>query len=204
MLKQTFFGVCSHYTSDSGTAEKLWQEIEAGYSKRNRHYHNLLHLESLLKYLIFLRPEIRYWEAMIFALAYHDIVYDAMKSDNEEKSAAYARESLHKLGCPEATIEQVCDLILKTKGHSKSEDPDTNIFLDADLSILGSDPETYRKYSHQIRKEYKFVPDFMYRPGRKKVLENFLKMPAVYKTPFFQELEENAKFNLREELKSLE
>jgi predicted metal-dependent HD superfamily phosphohydrolase len=193
-----------HYTQDTSSSEKLWEEIEASYNKGNRYYHNLRHLESLLLTLIPLRSQIHQWDAMIFALVYHDFVYDPLQSDNEDKSAAVARERLTEFKIPDDLIEKVCSIILKTKGHSISEDPDTNIFLDADLSILGADPETYRNYCEQIRGEYKLVPDFLYNRGRRRVLENFLNLPAVYKTSFFEELEQKARFNLEEELKMLE
>jgi predicted metal-dependent HD superfamily phosphohydrolase len=40
--------------------------------------------------------------------------------------------------------------------------------LDADLSILGKDLDTYLAYTKMIRKEYSIYPDFLYKPGRKK------------------------------------
>jgi predicted metal-dependent HD superfamily phosphohydrolase len=204
MLKETFLQACLHYTPDTIRSEKLWVEIEKSYSKRSRYYHNLQHLEALLGYLNALQCEIQHWNTIIFALVYHDIIYHPLQTDNEDKSAALARERLTELKTPPDIIEKVSNIILKTKGHSKSQDGDTNIFLDADLSILGADPEIYRNYCDQIRREYKLIPDFLYKQGRKRILQNILKMPAVYKTSFFADLEQKARFNLQEELKILE
>jgi predicted metal-dependent HD superfamily phosphohydrolase len=55
-----------------------------------------------------------------------------------------------------------------------------------------------------IRKEYNFYPDFMYKPGRQKVLQHFIQMPRIYKTDYFHDrYEEKARDNLHVELKEL-
>jgi predicted metal-dependent HD superfamily phosphohydrolase len=100
---------------------------------------------------------------------------------------------------PEAT--RCSQLILATKDHAVSPDPDFIFFTDADLSILGKDNDVYTNYCQQIRKEYKYYPDIIYKPGRQKVLNHFLGMKHIYKTPYFQDLyEEKARKNLEKEL----
>ncbi|MDX2245424.1 MAG: hypothetical protein SF052_01505 [Bacteroidia bacterium] len=84
-----------------------------------------------------------------------------------------------------------------------SPDNDTNLFTDADLSILGQKREIYHAYSTNVRKEYAIYPDILYNPGRKKVLQHFLAMEQIFKTPHFQEkYEAQARANLEEELMS--
>lgn len=75
--------------------------------------------------------------------------------------------------------------IMATKGHQLSADPDTNFFTDADLAILGQDEATYLNYRSAIRKEYRVYPDFLYKPGRRKVLPYFLGLPRIFKTEYF-------------------
>ena len=94
MLEKVFTGLAKQYTSDDELVNKLWNEISTAYSKRNRHYHTLQHLENLLICLTDVRPQIRNWKAVLFALFYHDIVYYVLKKDNEEKSAALAAKRL--------------------------------------------------------------------------------------------------------------
>lgn len=94
-------------------------------------------------------------------------------------------------------------LILATKKHEPA-DYETNLFTDADLSILGSDPGTYNRYLKNIRKEYAMYPDILYDPGRKKVLLHFLNMDQIFKTKEFSgQLEAQARKNLEAELKML-
>jgi predicted metal-dependent HD superfamily phosphohydrolase len=57
--------------------------------------------------------------------------------------------------------------------------------VDADLSILSQDPATYLIFTINVRKEYSVYPDFVYKTGRKNVLNHFLRMNQIYKTDFF-------------------
>lgn len=83
-------------------------------------------------------------------------------------------------------------------------DADTNFLLDIDLSILGKSPEVYKKYTEDIRKEYKIYPDFMYGKGRTKVLKSILELEAIFKTDFFKKAyEKQARENLTAELSQL-
>lgn len=183
--------------------EELLAEIHKQYSKSNRHYHNLAHLENLYENLLAVSNKINDWQIIIFSIAYHDIIYNTLKQDNEEKSAQLARSRLTKIGLPAAKIEACCSQILATKGHSISADSDTNYFTDADLAILGTSEANYNQYKIAIRKEYKIYPDLVYNPGRKKVLEHFLSMSRIYKTDYFFERCENAaRVNIQQELKS--
>jgi len=76
--------------------------------------------------------------------------------------------------------------------------------LDADLAILGKDWKDYENYIHQIRKEYSIYPDFLYNPGRKKVLIHFLEFDEIFKTNHFKEKYENiARENIQREISML-
>lgn len=76
--------------------------------------------------------------------------------------------------------------------------------IDFDLAILGSPIARYNLYSELIRKEYRKVPTFLYKKGRKKMLKHFLEKPFIYSTSTFKILyEKQAKKNLQAELNSL-
>ena len=99
---------------------------------------------------------------------------------------------------------QIYNQILATKSHDNSDCNDTNLFTDADLSILGSDWDSYLIYLNQIRQEYKLYPDLIYKPGRKQVLQHFIEKQRLFKTDYFHKKFENqAKSNLEKELKLL-
>ncbi len=181
--------------------ESLWREIENKHSKKGRYYHNLKHLEHLYQNLISIKDYITDWDIILFALFYHDYVYNILKQDNEQQSAIKAEAILTRLAIDKDRIELCKEIIAATKGHTISNNIDVNHFTDADLSILGSDSENYKAYFKNIRKEYKYYPDFMYNKGRIKVLTHFLSMSKIFKTVFFnQKFESKARKNLQDEI----
>jgi predicted metal-dependent HD superfamily phosphohydrolase len=61
----------------------------------------------------------------------------------------------------------VQQLILATADHHHVEgDPDSDLLVDADLSILGSSLQKYVEYAHAVRREYAHLDDKEYTKGR--------------------------------------
>lgn len=204
VLKETFLELLTNYTDNHALANEIWAEIEKNYSSKERHYHTLQHLENLFEQLIEIKGEIQNWNTVLFTLYYHDIVYSSVKSDNEEKIAKIAEKRMKQISVSIETIELCKKQILATKSHVKSIESDTNYFTDTDLSVLGQPWETYSLYYRKVRKEYSIYPDFVYNPGRKKVLNHFLDMERIFKTDFFyNKFEIQAKQNLQKEIELL-
>ena len=204
MFEKIFKAELINLNAEKSLIDKLWSELNSNYSKSNRHYHNLDHLDNVIEQLLPIRNKIENWQILIFSVAYHDIIYNSLKKDNEEKSAALADERLTQLNFPSPLKEKCKQQIIATKHHQFNEDADTNYFTDADLSILGADSDAYTTYTKQIRKEYVYFPDLLYKPGRRKVLEHFLEMKNIFKTKYFQDkFEARAKINISRELKTL-
>ncbi|SHE58594.1 HD domain-containing protein [Pedobacter caeni] len=204
MLKETFIKLLEPYTDQTALINELWNEIEVCHSHAKRHYHTLTHLENLLQQLIPVQDHIKNWNVVLFTLCYHDIVYNPLKDDNEEKSAELAEARLSAIGVPASFIHQCKLQILATKKHLPAPDQDTNYFTDADLSVLGQEWDSYSNYYKGVRKEYSIYPDLIYKPGRKKVLRHFLNMNRIFKTEYFySKFETTAKLNLQRELETL-
>ncbi len=202
VIREEFFTILRPGCS-ADRCESLWNEVEKRYSGRGRHYHTLTHLDHLVKVLLPHKEKFTSWMAVIIAVAYHDAVYNVLKKNNEERSAAMAVKRMKEISLAPDVVQQVERFILATKSHH-SVDAQTDLFTDADLSVLGAEPKVYELYAQQIRKEYFIYPDLMYYPGRKKVLEHFLHMPTMFKTSaFFDRYEAQARINLQWELLSL-
>lgn len=204
MIEDLFREIAARYVPDTGEVNALWAEIRKAYTARGRHYHTLSHLEALAGLLQGVREHISHWDTVVLAICYHDIVYSARRQDNEARSAVIAGKRLTAFQYP-ADETALCErLILATKGHSTDPDGDVNYFTDADLSVLGAAPDVYAAYARSIRKEYSVYPDFLYNPGRKKVLAHFLSMPRIFKTDiFYGRYEITARENLRREMETL-
>lgn len=201
LLKETFIALLQQYTTDTNLINTYWKEIENGYSNKDRHYHTLAHLENMLKELVEVKTEISNWNTVLFSLYYHDIIYNALKNTNEEQSAELAQKRLRAILIPTPIVENCYQQIIATQKHTLSQDNDSNFFIDTDLSIFGKDWFFYDQYIQRVRKEYGIYPDFVYKPGRKKVLNHFLAMDRIFKTNyFFDKYESKARQNLLKEI----
>jgi len=200
-LKEVYFGLLSNYTNSSALRNEFWNRIVDNHTCHKRFYHTLEHLHNLLPQLQQVKSEIRDWNSVLFALYYHDIIYNATKSNNEAKSADFALEEMLKLNVDNQTVVNCKAIILATKKHERSHLEDINYFTDADLSILGADWKTYENYTQNVRKEYAMYPKVFYSMGRKKVLKHFLDMTIIFKTNYFSHrYEQQARINLNREL----
>jgi predicted metal-dependent HD superfamily phosphohydrolase len=197
----------------SAVTDAAWQKLQQAYLEPGRHYHNLNHICALLNWAEQYQAQLQQYDAVRFAVWYHDAVYHTRQQDNEERSAELAAQELQRLNVPPATIHAVEALIRATKTHqvaapadgqTAGRPDDTRWFLDFDLAILGSRPAIYRAYSQAIRREYGWVPSLLYRRGRRQVLEGFLKREQLFFTEEMRnQLEAQARTNLGEELTQL-
>ncbi len=205
-LKDKWFALASKYSFSEILATELWNELIKNYSHKSRHYHNLSHIDNMINQAEIIQDSIANYDAFLLAIWYHDIIYKSSKNDNEEKSANFCKNKLKSLKVDEKTIENVQELILSTKKHQiiLSNNNDNAYFLDIDLSILGSDWNTYLEYIQNIRKEYAIFPNFIYNKGRKKILNNFLERDTLYFTKDYKnEYEKQARENLKKEIELL-
>ena len=199
MLKELFLETLSKYSDDAEYALECWEEIEKQYSHKSRHYHSLDHIKFMLLEADKVKDKIEDYDAFIFSIYYHDIIYKASKSDNEHQSALVCEKRLSKTNFP--LVEKCMCQIEESKAHLFSDDADTNYFLDIDLGVLGQSWDVYEKYAKNVRKEYKIYPNIVYNKGRKQVLQHFLDLKTIYKTSHYQELfETQARENLKREM----
>ncbi len=204
-IRDIFYSLIRKFTDKEDFVLALWNEIFKYYNSPKRYYHNLNHIYELLIYFADYKDNIINAENLLFAIFYHDIIYDVLRKDNEEKSALLAVKRMGELKIPKRNIDLCYNYILATKNHHVHRlDNDLAYFLDFDMAILGKSSEEYLKYTYQIRKEYTVFPDFMYRKGRKNVLESFLEKERIFISDTFYSLfEQQARENIYNELTSL-
>ncbi|AFZ02334.1 hypothetical protein [Calothrix sp. PCC 6303] len=187
---------------DSKLIQSSFLAITQAYDSPQRYYHNLEHICQMLGTIAQLQGYAINFPAVQLAAWLHDVIYDTQGSDNEEKSAIFAKELLTNLNVDGETIKTVEKLILVTKQHKCDDgDVDSQILLDADLMILAADEKGYQKYAKSIRQEYDWVATTDYVKGRKQVLQKFLLRPRIYKTPqIFTVCEQVARHNIQTEI----
>lgn len=184
--------------TESRYSSSLYHLLVAAYGESHRRYHTSEHIEYCLKQLDLLNEEERVGPEVEAAIWFHDAVYDTHGVENEEKSARWGAEALVAGGIDERVAARVADLILETRHKGLAVDEDARIVVDVDLSILGSDENTFDRYEKLIREEYAWVPEEEYRVRRAAFLAGLLQRPVLFQTDFFRRrLEERARKNLK-------
>lgn len=193
----------SRYTQDAELVDELWYEIEKSYTKKSRRYHNLNHLLSMFELVSEVIHKLKSPDVVYFAIFYHDIVYNVIFQDNEERSSIIAKKNLKRIGLNDYSIQKCVDMIVSTKYHKLSNDSDTNYLLDIDMSILGYSRDKYLEYVENVRKEYSVYPNLVYNIGRSKALNGFLSSNIFHTKEFSEKYEESAKTNIQYEVDSI-
>lgn len=205
-LKNAWQELATKYQPNSSVVDEIFNKIATHYQEQTRAYHCLGHIKLLLEMAEEIKEHIDNYDIVRFAIWFHDLIYNTHKSDNEDQSANIARECLAQLNIPGAIREQVAYFIIATKTHTIEEQDtkDLKLFLDLDLSILGADPEIYHSYAEGVRKEYNWVPGFLYSINRKKILKKFLSRSTLYfSAEMAAKFEAQARKNVADELAKL-
>lgn len=176
----------------------------ARYCEPSRAYHTVRHLDECFAQFDEAAGLATCAGEVEVALWYHDVIYDTRSSRSEKRSASLAAEALRTAGVAAEVRRRVADLILMTRHDVQPATQDARLIVDVDLWILGSPPARFDEYEDQVRQEYAWAPDPIFRRVRAKVLGGFLARPSIYATKFFRDrLEAGARSNLDRSLARL-
>ena len=173
----------------------LLLDLTRRYCEPQRHYHTLEHIANML----FRGRELELSEEQIYAIWYHDAIYNPRSDTNEEDSAALATDALLSIGWDEARTERVARMVLDTKMHEPTV-PGSAEVIDLDLSSLASDWPTYRRNGDNIRREYHWVAEDKYAAGTREFLTTLLAREQIFTTEWGAQFEAKAKENMRRAL----
>ena len=168
-------------------APDVLASLLARWAEPHRRYHTLQHLRECLELFARDRALTEHPGEVAIALWFHDAVYDTSRHDNEAASAQWARRVLVEAGAVAAVADRVHALIMATRHSEVPRTPDAKLLVDIDLAILGAEPLRFAEYERQIRDEYGFVPEAVFRDKRAVILRGFLERPALFATPAYAE-----------------
>jgi predicted metal-dependent HD superfamily phosphohydrolase len=187
-----------------GSGASIFAQLAAGYAEPGRAYHTAEHIRDCLAELDLSRDLAQYPDQVEAALWFHDAVYRPGASDNEDQSAELARTALSMGAVPHEVADRTAALVLATRHAGVPNSPDEQLICDIDLSILGREPGIFDAFERQIRREYAWVPEPMYRRERLAVLSGFLRRRSIYQTDQFrQRYEASARANLERLIEKL-
>jgi len=117
-------------------ANQILVELTRRYTEPHRHYHNIEHIA----YALDLGRELPLSDEQILGLWFHDAVFDVHSSTNEEDSARLADELLGAGGYPRASIEIVRQIVLDTKHHEPTIEPEYVVEVRGWIRIVNANP----------------------------------------------------------------
>jgi len=192
----------------SALPPSLLAELKRRHGEPQRAYHDWTHIEALLRHLEDAGQNIVNVQTVLYAILFHDAIYDPKAADNEQQSAALFVSHDTPLSQEDRHVTQ--RIIEATDGHLLPTDlngsalSDCAHFLDMDLGILGASEERFDLYEEQIRFEYSHVAPEDYREGRAKVLRHFADRGDLYFTDWGRaRFEDKARRNLERSLAKL-
>lgn len=204
-LEQWFDAWSRFSVEPNDTLRNTFDTLIARYSEPQRHYHTVRHLDDCLTAFREIRDQADNPQAVEIALWFHDAVYDTKATNNEQRSADLARTAILNGGLDSGDADRVHRLVMVTTHSTSPDGRDEQVIVDVDLSILGAGTARFDEYEHQVRQEYSWVPDVVYRHKRGEVLKRLLERNRIFHTKAFHDrLEGQARENIQRSLRALQ
>lgn len=185
----------------SARLEQLFTDLLSRYAEPHRFYHTRRHLAECFEKWADLREQAERPAEVELAIWFHDAIYDTHSNSNEERSAELARDIALAQNMDPISASRIYDLIMNTRHTRAPVEGDARLIVDTDLAILGAGTERFMEYEQQIRQEYAWVPEEVFRVRRANVLREFLERKHIYSTELFRSrYEQKARENIQRSL----
>jgi len=143
----------------------MWNESQ-------RSYHTQNHLIELIDQINENKKRLseKQYEKLMLCALFHDIVYDPMRGDNEEKSAQFFINCCVEKNNPD--VLDIKQMILDTKTHESNSEL-SELFNYFDMKVVEGDFEKLLEWESGIYQEFQDYGD-LYKTGRLHFLESLL------------------------------
>ena len=159
---------------DKGGIKVDYSILLSMWNESHRSYHTQNHLLDLIEQINEHKSKLSQtqYEKLILCALFHDIVYDPIRGDNEQKSADFFINC-----CSEKDnidLLEVKQMILDTKTHEAQTDL-SQLFIHFDMKVVESDYEKLLEWEKGIKEEFEPVyGKDQYKFGRLNFLESLL------------------------------
>lgn len=202
-----------HLLQTAGLDLSARNEVLRLMSAPERHYHGLGHIgllwsrhRSFSRGSAFAGPEPS--RLIACAVAFHDAVYEPMRTDNETRSAALWRRSAPADLSP-GQVAWVAATIEATADHLACTEAGTDAarlrlwMLDLDLTPLGERPAVFARNSKALRREFASLNEAEWQRRRAGFLGVLQAAPQIYRSaPLAVAFEQQARNNIAGVLQS--
>jgi predicted metal-dependent HD superfamily phosphohydrolase len=137
-------------------------ELAARWSERQRVWHGPSHLLALLAQFE-AEPDTNHREILQLATAYHDAIYNPLRSDNEEASAQLLLR--HAADPANPTVQRAAALVEASRWTVAPTDPLTWRFWEADCRPLASELPLHERLHQMNRMTVLILPITAQAPG---------------------------------------
>ena len=184
--------------------DPVFAELRAAYEDESRKYHSLEHIAECLALLEGVRSTLESPAEVAMAIWFHDAVYATHPlASSEKRSASLAESSCARMGIAKEAAQRIAAMVRATKDHQLPSsrgvlhEGDASTLFDIDLAVLGADPIRYARFERDVRAEYSWVPEGVFRSRRAALLRAFAARPAIYRGAALRDrLEGAARANL--------
>ncbi|HET9349583.1 MAG TPA: DUF4031 domain-containing protein [Arthrobacter sp.] len=164
--------------------DALFLDLLDRWGEEHRKYHGRTHLLAVLEALDLLTEPADPPRAVLLAAWFHDAVYRGIAGQDEEESARLAEDRLAHAGLPAAEVDEVARLVRMTADHQPEPgDGAATLLSDADLSVLGGEPDAYARYLAAVRQDFAHIGDDDFAAGRAAVVRQLLALDPLFHTP---------------------
>lgn len=178
-------------------SEAIHGQLLKAYREPHRRYHTLAHIEHCISMFDQCKPLIAVPAALEIAIWLHDVILEAGRRDNEEKSAELYLE-LSDGAHPEEFRQLIYRMIMATVHNGNSlEDADSIYMVDIDLSSFALSWEEFLRDSLDLRAENPQLSDDDYQLNQTGFQRRLLARPRFFLSDyFFERYEQQARGNL--------
>ncbi|WP_144392201.1 HD domain-containing protein [Pleionea sediminis] len=183
---------------------ETYQQLVNAYNQSHRFYHTKEHISAMLRHVDLISEKLERPFLVELAIWFHDAIYKPFSKTNERDSAQWLTDFMKSNNASKDFIDYSFQLIMATTHNGDLSENDEKYLVDIDLSIFGSSEEVYREYELNVRKEYRWIPWFLFKKNRRKLLESFSNTDFFYNTEYFRsKYEKTARKNLLMAIKRL-
>ncbi|MEZ5966587.1 MAG: hypothetical protein R3F56_22310 [Planctomycetota bacterium] len=175
----------------AAAGHQLVLELTRRYTEPHRRYHDIRHIAQMLAWGM----EVGLDDAQVWAIWFHDAVYDPRRPDNEEQSAVLAERCLLASGHGQDLVNVVTQIVRDTRTHTPTV-RESGLVLDLDLGTLALPWDAFCNNTAAIRGEYAHVDDASFATGRRRFMAGLLERPRLFFTPWGEKREATARANI--------